>query len=158
MKIRVHVIEDNPDKSAQLRNFVAGCSDDIELSTSASFQSGLKAVRQMSPDILLLDMTLPTFDRLPTQRDGRLRPLGGYDLLHKLKMKDLKPRVIIISQLESFPEGDEEVSLQEIATRCSTEFSEMYCGYVYFSQVDSFWQSQLRQFLKHLIEQRGEND
>ena len=60
-----------------------------EIQIFTSFQSGLRAVEAACPQLVILDMTLPTFDRKPNSREGRVRPLGGYDLMRKMKLKNL---------------------------------------------------------------------
>jgi hypothetical protein len=95
-----------------------------------------------------MDMTLPTFDRQPNSRAGRMRPIGGYDLMCKMKFKSLSGKVIVVTQLETFGEGDEQVSFEEITNRCYEEFPNFFLGSVYFDQGGLNWQSDLLSILQ----------
>lgn len=155
--MRILIVEDNSAKAEELESFIRSSCQPIELSSSRSYQSGLKAVRDFAPDVLLLDMTLPTFDPAPHQGEGRMRQQGGYELMRKLKLKNMRPTVILVTQFESFGEGEDEMSLAEIVARCREEFPGIYYGHVYFSLVDSGWRSKLKRILGILLDQRGDN-
>ena len=88
-------------------------------------------------------MTLPTFDRAGSDREGRLRPLGGYDLMRKLVHHAVKVSVIVVTQLETFGEGADQVTFAELVDRCARDFPDIFRGAVYFRQSGSAWQHEL---------------
>ncbi len=143
-----YIIEDSPLKAGLLEKFVSENFPQMVTQVKSSYQSGLKAIQNLTPDLVLLDMTLPNFDRLPNAREGRLRPLGGYDMMRKIKLRRLQTRIIVVTQLESFGDGSDEVSFDEMATRCSREFPDIYIGSVYFDQREAAWQESLDQLIK----------
>jgi DNA-binding response OmpR family regulator len=145
--LNLYLVEDNPVKAERICAFLNDEHPHFEISVFGSFQSGLKAIAKTTPDILILDMTLPTFDRKPNSREGRIRPLGGYDLMRKLKLRDIVTRVVVLTQLEAFGEGDDEVSFEEITMRCRAEFPSMFKGSIYFSPSDIDWQGPLATIL-----------
>ena len=150
----VHIVEDNTFKATSISDFLKGEFGEI-LCTSVygSFQSALRAIEVSVPDLIVLDMTLPTFDRKPNSREGRMRPIGGYDLMHKMKHRSLTAAVIVVTQLEQFGEGEEEVSFSEITTRCKRDFPDFFLGSVYYDQGGLNWQGELTSlvqiFLSH---------
>ncbi|WP_267106023.1 hypothetical protein [Xanthomonas sacchari] len=115
-----------------------------------SFQSGLKAIEQNLPDLIILDMTLPTFDRKPNARDGRARPLGGYELMRKMSLKSINSKVIVVTQLESFGDGDDEVSFNDLINICARDFPKIFIGGVYFDQAGLEWEVALYEKIKNL--------
>ena len=76
--MKIYIIEDNLVKVEKIKSFL---NDEMPTSSKVSFyysfNSGLKAIKEAPPDLILLDMTLPTFDRRPNVREGRSRPLEG---------------------------------------------------------------------------------
>jgi CheY-like chemotaxis protein len=154
MKAIIHIVEDNIFKATSISDFLNGeFGETFCTSVYGSFQSALRAVEVSVPDLIVLDMTLPTFDRKPNSREGRIRPIGGYDLMHKMKHRSLMAAVIVVTQLEQFGEGEEEVSFSEITTRCEREFPDIFLGSVYYDQGGLNWQGELaslvRMFLSH---------
>jgi hypothetical protein len=99
-------------------------------------------------------MTIPTFDRGHNKREGRLRPLGGYDLMRKLKLRNTRTHVIVVTQIETFGEGEDEVSFSEISARCKREFPEMFLGSVYFRQGEVTWQNELIQHVQVALREK----
>jgi len=146
-----YVIEDSPIKAGRLLEFLTLKFPNCPPQLFGSFQSGLRNVESNAPSLIVLDMTLPTFDRIPNAREGRLRPLGGYDLMRKMKLKAIPSHVIVVTQLEAFGEGEEEVSFAEITSRCVREFPDIFLGSVYFDQGDATWPKQLNALIdKHV--------
>ncbi len=140
----IYVIEDNIVKARQVEAFLSSnFQGPPTVSLYMSFQSGLKAIELSPPELVILDMTLPTFDRKPNAREGRLRPLGGYDLMRKMKLKGLMSKVIVLTQLESFGEGDDVVGFEEITSKCDEEFPDFFLGSVYFDQGGQAWHQTL---------------
>lgn len=145
--MKVYVIEDNQLKADLICAYLQEQLIDASVRLYGSFQSGLKAIEAECPDIVLLDMNLPTFDRGPNVREGRNRPLGGYELMRKLRLRDISPRVVVITQLEFFGDGEDEMSFAELTALCTKEFPSMFAGSVYFSPSDNEWQDELNNIL-----------
>lgn len=142
--MRTVIIEDDLQKaeriSGALRDAGLACSIDL----FRSYQSGLKFLEDSNDiDLVILDMSLPTFDPLPNQRHGRPRPLGGYDIMRKLKRHGRIINVIIVTALENFGSRGEQFSLEQLRERCSAEFPKFFRGAIYYSQSKSAWRDVL---------------
>ncbi|OZC37707.1 hypothetical protein B9Q17_14275 [Marinobacter vinifirmus] len=150
--MKIYIIEDNLVKVEKIKSFL---NDEMPTSSKVSFyysfNSGLKAIKEAPPDLILLDMTLPTFDRRPNVREGRSRPLGGYDIMRKMKLFNINSKVIVITQLESFGEGSEKVGFEELTDQCWEEFPDFFLGSVYFDQSGSAWTANLRHILRSSV-------
>lgn len=148
-QMKIYLIEDSPIKVLEISSFVSEALPLASVSVFQSYHSGLTALYSGNPDVVILDMTLPTFDRSHGFREGRLRPLGGYELMRKLRLRGVHSRVIVVTQLETFGEGDEQVSLNEVTERCRREFDGMFVGCIYFDQGPKReWRSGLGRALK----------
>ncbi|KTC32927.1 chemotaxis protein CheY [Pseudomonas sp. ABAC21] len=145
--MRIFIIEDDLLKLGRIHEYLSNTCSDAVIDCFGSYNSGLRACEQGSPDLVILDMALPTFDRKPNKREGRLRPLGGYDLLSKLDLKDLPIKAIVVTQLTDFGDGDEKMSFSEITSICQDEFPNHFLGSVYFAQSNTDWQNDLQTIL-----------
>lgn len=147
----IYLIEDNQLKAKHIFDFIKARFPEFVVEIFGSFQSGLRAIESRAPDLILLDMTIPTFDRQPNGREGRMRPIGGYDLMRKMRLRKISTAVVVVTQLESFGEGAEEVSFSEITSICEKEFNDFFKGSVYFGQDDEAWQDVLDSIISELI-------
>lgn len=141
--MRIFIIEDDLLKLKKIEDFIVSAFPEAILSNYGSFNSGLRACEKEIPDLVILDMALPTFDRQPNKREGRLRPLGGYDLLRKFSLKELPIKAIVVTQLTEFGDGVEEMSFSDISKICNDEYPEYFLGSVYFGQASLDWQVEL---------------
>lgn len=151
--MKIYIVEDNALKASKLIAFLATEFPMLgNPEVFCSYQSGLRAIESVPPSLILMDMTLPTFDRKPNSREGRARPLGGYEIMRKMALKSIASSVIVVTQLESFGEGDEEVGFTDLTERCGREFPGVFAGGVYFDQGDASWRNDLLALLKKWIE------
>lgn len=146
----IYIVEDDGLKLERVMGFLSEFMPQHDCEVAASFQSGLRLVESRTPDLIILDMTLPTFDRAPNAHEGRLRPLGGYDLLRKLQLRKVETKVIVLSQLVSFGDEVKRVSFAEIIQRCKDEFPQIFVEGVYFDQSDISWQHSLLNLIAKL--------
>lgn len=148
----IYIIEDNTLKAQKVLSFLEQSTTGISSKKIfSSFQSGLRAIEDSPPELVILDMTLPTFDRRPNSREGRVRPLGGYELMRKMRLKKIFSPVIVLTQLESFGEAEDEVSFEEITSRCEREFPEFFVGSVYFDQSEINWRTHLELLIEKAL-------
>ena len=93
------LVEDEDPKRIHVTSFIQECADNVSIATAKSVNSALEALEDNVPDLLLLDMSLPTFD----VGDGE----PGVDRL------DLRPRrvsllaVVVATEPQSARESDE---------------------------------------------------
>lgn len=146
----IYIVEDDDLKLEKLNIFLTDELPNHHYKVGGSFQSGLRLIEDATPDLIILDMTLPTFDRAPNAREGRLRPLGGYDLLRKLQLRNIDTKVIILTQLVSFGDDSRKVSFDEITEKCRSEFPNLFVDSVYFDQGDISWQISLLKLISEL--------
>lgn len=152
MIAKVYIVEDSTLKASNISSFLRKRFPLISpAKVFGSFQSAIRAIMTDRPDLIILDMTLPTFDRKPNSRGGRMRPLGGYDLMCKMEYRSISAHVIVVTQLESFGEGDEEISFLEVANRCQRDFPNLYCGSVYYDQSGINWQTELENLVSNIL-------
>jgi DNA-binding response OmpR family regulator len=149
--MRIYLIEDSDLKVRKIKEFLLSeFGVDFTPEVFGSYHSGLRAMQANVPDLAILDMTLPNFDRTPSVREGKPRPLGGYDLMRKMKLHGMVSKAIVVTQLEAFGEGAEKVSFRDITAIAYEEFPGLFLGSVYFDQASSRWQSSLGEMIRGL--------
>lgn len=146
--MKLLLIEDSDDKRAKIAEEVSTHFPGAELSFARSFDSGLRAVARDRARIdgILLDMSMPNFDK----SDEPPESYTGRDLLRQLKLRKLTLPTIVITQLDSFGKGANQLSLPELRTELEVEFANCFLGLIYFSSAQETWKRELFVLLNKL--------
>lgn len=152
------IIEDDVNKIMQIKDFIKKNYRDLKINEAYSFQSGLEKVLDLKPKIILLDMSLPTYDISINERGGRPRSFGGRDILSQIKRKKINSKAIIVTQFEDFQDEKESKSLDELKTQLACDFKENYSGTVCYQPSKIEWQSELKALIDSCLScHRGKN-
>jgi len=140
--MKILLVEDDEDKREQLISFIKE-KIKCDLFEVRSFQSGLKMIKKEHFDLILLDMTMPTFDITPTESGGRSQPFGGEMLIYEMIRREIAIKVIVVTQFDLFGKGDEEITLKELDLRLANQFKNIYLGAVQYSINYTGWKESL---------------
>ena len=148
--MKILVIEDDQNKSKQIIEFIIDNFPLEDYILKKSYQSGLKEILLNEYDIILLDMQLPNFD-IKSGEDGyKFRKLAGEDILKELKRKKRISKVIVVTQFETFGEGESFIELNDLKKRLSEQFKNLYVDTVFYSADKSIWKKQLDEIMKKI--------
>ncbi|KQM90219.1 hypothetical protein ASE70_02050 [Sphingomonas sp. Leaf22] len=142
------IIEDDDLKMDRLRGFLANEAPAVQIEVARSYKSGLLALVGLQPELVLLDMTLPSFDIQPGSDGGRPLNLGGKDLLRQIKRRDMRCCTIVVTGFDTFGSGATPVTLAQLDGELMREFSEIYLGSVYFNAATEDWRHRLRELVR----------
>lgn len=143
--MNILIIEDNPLKREKVHEFISG-NYDVRLFEAASFNSGLNLVLSKTFDLVILDMSMPTFDRTDATHGGRFRTLAGKDIATRLsKLKKLVP-FVILTGYKDFSVNSQSLSIEQIDESLRSMGSD-YKGCIFFDAVDSVWKEQLSEII-----------
>lgn len=148
--MNVLIIDDSDDKINYLMKEIQDWSRASQISIAKSFQSGIKKLKALKPDLVLLDMTLPTSEFPDGRASGRKRFLGGRELLAEMDFEELQSKVIIFTQFDSFPGPRGSISLQSLLKELERDYPNHLIGGIYFSHIDNSWRAQLRSALSKI--------
>jgi DNA-binding response OmpR family regulator len=131
--VKVLIIEDDLNKVRQLADFMKEAMKGATILERRSFTSGLRAAVSENPDLVLLDMTMPTYDVGGAEKGGRTRALGGRDILSQLSRRQISTQVIVVTQFESFGEEGHSMNLTELNAMLSSKFKDNYVSTCFIS-------------------------
>lgn len=147
--MRILFIEDNSYKIEQISAFIGTELPDFQLEVRKSYHSGLKEVRKNNLDynLILLDITMQTYDINKTEYGGEPIPLAGKLILQDMDIRDIATPVIVVTMYEGFdgvllPEFDQELGLL---------FPLNYKGHIYFTSHNDEWKVQLKNKINKII-------
>ncbi|MBG6110988.1 CheY-like chemotaxis protein [Flavobacterium sp. CG_9.10] len=145
--MKILLVEDDEDKREQLINFIID-KFEFDFKEARSYQSGLKMIKEEHFDLILLDMTMPTFDITPTESGGRSQPFGGELLLYEMLRREIDSKVIVVTQFDVFGKGDEEITIKDLDLKLSELFKFIYLGIVQYNISYTGWKDNLYRKIK----------
>ncbi len=141
--MRILIVEDDVSKAEQLAGAVAEHVPDAALTIRRSYQSAVKAATQHGYDLLVLDMSMPTYDINGPGQGGTIRGFAGWDVMRELSRRRIHVPTVIVTQFETFADGGERITLSQLGEELKKEFGEHYLDIVYFSALETKWKDDL---------------
>lgn len=141
--MRILVVEDDARKGDAIVALLKSILGEAEIDLARSYQSGMRSIVECMPDLLILDMSLPNYDAAPGQRSGKPRPLGGFEIMRKLRRSGIQTRSIVLTQLDHFGDGGQEYDFDDLTAKCRAEFPDTFLGSIYYAQSSSDWMGRL---------------
>ena len=149
MSKRLLIIEDNDSKLNHLRQFCEENLNDYEVEDRRSYNSALAEVihNGKSYDLILLDVSMNTYDISPEVSDGEQEPLAGSNILRFMKLRKIKVPVIVVTMYESFVDG---IKIDKLDEGFREKYAEFYKGFVYYSLRNEDWINRLKELIAKL--------
>lgn len=140
--MNILLIEDNQLKRDKIINFLSE-NFQATLTSAASYNSGLNSFLSGQFDFLILDMSMPTFDRTELSHGGRFRAQAGKEIAIKLAKQK---RLISFVVLTGYRDFGESVTIEEIDESLRS-FGDAYKGWILFDAAESVWKDQLSEII-----------
>lgn len=142
------IVEDDELKMRRLQAFLTGEVPKLEIELARSYKSGLRAIVNRPYALVILDMTLPSFDIQWGTDGGRPLSLGGRELLRQMKRRAATYPTAVVTGFDTFGFGPEAVTLAQLNDELVREFSDFYLGSVYFNATTDDWRDHLRELVR----------
>ncbi len=141
--MKILLIEDDERKGEQIRTFLKACLPDVSVTLARSYRSGLQSLEDTSLNLIILDMTIPTYDVSAVETGGRPHAFGGRELLHQMLRRGIATPVVVVTQYEKFGEGSRSSTLAELDTELGDTFGSQYLGAIHYSPATDNWKDGL---------------
>lgn len=151
MPFRILFVEDNSHKRNRVLEYINSLGLGLEISLAASFSSGSQEIERSTFDLVLLDLSLPTYDKSELESGGRFRTFGGREIARKLLRKNKNSKVIYITQYESFSDKGKSYTLKNLELELAEESKSNYCGMIHFDSAKSSWKDALNKALRDAL-------
>ena len=144
--MEILIIEDNPNKLRHIKNFLNEYYCEQLIDETYSFNGGKTKIYEKIWDLILLDMSLPTYDITHTEYGGDKKPVAGKNLMKRMLNRKIYTPVIIITQFETF--DDDRISLDSLNQEFNEKFNAVWKGTVFYGNDD--WNIELKKLLDEL--------
>ena len=133
------IVDDDNYKTVNIENLIASYNNSIEVSVERALNPGLLRIRNDTFDLIILDMSLPLFDKAES---SNFNPFGGIKFLKEMKRKRIEIPTIIVTQYEIFGEGESRKTSEMTDIQCKEGFNNYY-GLVIYSSINNKWKERL---------------
>ncbi|WNH12284.1 response regulator [Thalassobellus suaedae] len=147
---RILIVEDNEKKIEKLRDFLNEEFPEIAVEEKRSYNSALKeiAINYDNYDLILLDMSMQTYDISNEESGGEPEPLAGKNILKQMYLREIPTKVIVVTMYENYIDG---TKIKQLDIELSKNFPDNYFGYIFFSHSNFDWAKKLEQEIKKIL-------
>jgi CheY-like chemotaxis protein len=150
-KKRILFVEDDEPKLEQVLALLETFAD-IEVLVAKSLNGACKRIDTEEFDLVILDMSLPTFDNgMTVGASGRQKTFGGREILMYLWENEKDMPVLVITQFKDFPGDEGPVNLPQLHAQLKSDFPGLYRDHIYFEHNNDAWKTTLTNLLCGLI-------
>lgn len=146
--MRIILIEDDKKKIEDIKWFLQDSFNYSELVIKESYQSGLRELNKNDYDLLLLDMSIPTWDKTIDEPGGNFEKFGGYKILKEITRKKKIVDTILITMFDDFGESDTSITISQLDSLLNQEFKSFYKGVVYYNTREDKWKTTLNSLIE----------
>ncbi|MCU6770285.1 Uncharacterised protein [uncultured Bacteroides sp.] len=143
--MRVLFVEDDDNKRNSVIAYLSSVfKDDISISIGMSIASGVQLAIDEKFDVIILDMTIPNFDKTDGKDGGQSFKNGGEFIIRELIDEGVLFKCLILTQYETFNNE----TIDQISERIKTKCGVNYLGYVKYNKLNEEWKGQLVKLLQ----------
>lgn len=141
--MKILLIDDDTGKCKNIVKMLRMRFDSIEIRIAESVKDGISQLTADNFDLLILDMTLPTFTISSSEDGGRPQPYGGKEILRRIDRMQRTIPTIVVTAYDKFGEGKNISLLSELDKELANDFSPFYLGAIYYSTINDAWCNKL---------------
>lgn len=147
--MKILLVEDDEEKREQINHFLQH-EFGADMVEARSRQSGVNALLREQFDLIILDMTMPTYDVTPTEDGGRPQAYAGRDILQQMDRRGITTKTIIVTQFDRFGQAEDEITIQVLDAQLEAAFPDTYVGAVYYNVGYAGWREALSLMVRQL--------
>lgn len=148
--LSILLVEDEGPKRTHIERFLKESVSKLNVNNANSVTSALRSLEESLPDLLILDMSLPTFDIGIREGGGRPQGFGGIEVMRHMQLAGLVCPTVVITGYEAFVRDDGPVDLSKLTLELQTEFPDFMCGVLHFNSTYDEWKQSLAETLSNL--------
>ena len=144
--MKILFVEDDDHKRKSVEDFLRSAICDLSIDVGMSIESGVQLVVDHDYDLILLDMTIPNFDKTDGKNGGISFKNGGEIIVRELIDEGVTFKCAILTQYETFNNE----TIEEISERIKEKCGENYLGYIKYNILDEEWKDNLIKLFKNV--------
>lgn len=147
--MKILLVEDYAVKAEYVKEFMQKEFPQMEIVHKESYNSASREIftNHHQYCLILLDMTMSTFDVSIDEDGGNPEPIAGCNILDGMFLRGIKTKVIVVTMYRSF----DDLSLSDLHNNLLEQYPENYAGQVSFAIDRTDWQKELKNLINSII-------
>ncbi|MCZ8437131.1 response regulator [Achromobacter xylosoxidans] len=150
---KVLIVEDDEYKLESVQDCLAQFGD-VEVVVCRSFTSAAKQIKRTTFDLILLDMSLPTFDGGGASDEGEAQGLGGKRLIRLCDEYGTLCETILVTQFANYEDFGKISSVEELAGELTGILKGKFVGVVRYNRASTDWKGCLTTYLHAVLDKK----
>lgn len=142
------IVEDSDSKLISILGVVQRVLPNAMVRTAFSVSSGIESIQGSVPDMLIVDMSLPTYDIDSREPGGSPRTFGGIEIFDILERDEILVPVLVVTSYPVLTDGGKTLGLAELTTQLRSDYPTVFLGTVYFDSSFSAWEREIESHLE----------
>lgn len=138
--MKILLVEDQKYKSDDILTFLSSTFLNVEVTLARSYSDGLREALSSGYDLILLDMTLPIFEKHEGEDGEQMFEDGGRRIMRRMKSKRIATPCYVITQYDKIQ--DVTIELMDIELR--KMFPDIYKKYIFYQSNSNVWKNELK--------------
>jgi hypothetical protein len=145
---KILIIEDDKIKIERLVDYFTN----YNITHKESFQGGMSELKAnfSNYDFLILDMTIPLWEKGKNDLGGNYEQFGGEKILREMKRRKLFLPTILFTMFDVFPTKEGNINFEEINKIFKEDFSEFYIGAVFYNANEDNWKNEISNLITEI--------
>jgi|ERR1035437_2725371 DNA-binding NarL/FixJ family response regulator len=144
--INILLIEDDEIKRQSVLTAIARESPTAKIVTAHSVRKAIDTLSSETFDLVVADMSLPTFDIEIRERGGTPRPFGGIEVFEHLERIESPVPVLVVTSYPVLSDGKKSLSVKDLQQQLRRDFPNNFAGIIYFDSAYSDWERDIQRF------------
>lgn len=143
------LVEDFPQKADDIKKEILSNFPNLCIEKRSSYHSAIEEIYRHYNEyfLILLDITMSTFDVNIEENGGVPETLAGKRILEGMYLRDIPTKVKVVTMFESF-DGK---SIGQLDKELREDNPDCYEGFIFFSFKKSDWKKQLTDYIHSII-------
>lgn len=144
--MKILIVEDTNDKMKEIEKQLKIKFKQCEIVETRSYSEGIKNVYKNGWDLIILDMSLPTYTVSHTENGGAKKPMAGSEIIKRMYSRKIYIPTIVITQFDIF--GESQISLDSLNQEFEKKYGIVWKGTISYNKQG--WQGELADLLEKL--------
>lgn len=139
--MKILLIEDNDLKKEKVRAFILESFLGAIVETASSYNTGMTLALENSYELIILDMSIPTYEKTESNRGGRFRVFGGREIAQRLKKMNRLPPFLVLTGYKDFKNDNEKTTFEQLSETME-KVDGNFLGMIHYESASSKWKSE----------------